>query len=232
MSSGRNTVVALLPAAGFGSRLGSDVPKQYLELVGGSVLDCTLQRIRSVTTVSEIVLAVSAEELDRRSYPEDVLLTAGGNTRAMSVYNGLEFIRNTLNHNGLVLVHDAARPCVRAADIGRLIDEAGQSVDGGILAVPVHDTVKRVDENNRITATIDRTGLWRAVTPQLFMVGPLLEALQKAAADNIAVTDEASAMEYAGFNPRVVPCAQDNIKITVAEDMALARQILTAQNNL
>ena len=232
MSSQRGNVVALLPAAGYGSRLGGDVPKQNLQLTGGSVLDCTLHHIRSVAMVSEIVLVVSSAELKQRSYPDDVRLTIGGNTRAMSVYNGLKYIHQTLNHDGMVLVHDAARPCVRVADIERLIDDAGKSADGGILAVPMHDTVKRVDKKSRITTTVDRVGLWRAVTPQLFMVGPLLAALQKAAADHIPVTDEASAMEYAGFHPRVVPCAQDNIKITVAEDMALARQILTAQNDL
>lgn len=230
MITGRDEVVALLPAAGFGHRLQSDVPKQYLELSGGSVLDCTLRQIRLVPAVGRIILVVSGAEINQRQFPEDVLLTAGGDTRADSVRNGLEYIRTQLQHDGLVLVHDAARPCVRVADVNRLIDEAGTSEHGGILAIPVHDTMKRTDDNQNITATIDRGNVWRAVTPQLFMINPLCAALDKAKADNIAITDEASAMEYSGYRPRVVACAQDNLKITVPEDMALARLILSSRN--
>ena len=230
MISKRDEVVALVPAAGFGSRMGSNLPKQYLALNDSSVLDCTLERIRAVPDVSRIVLVVSSVELEhQRSFPDDVFITAGGETRAQSVRNGLIYIRDELKHTSLVLVHDAARPCVRVADINRLIDEVGQSADGGILAIPVHDTLKRSNDSRQITATVDRSNIWRAVTPQLFELEPLVAALDKADHDGITVTDEASAIEYMGGKPCVVECAQDNIKITVPEDLALARIILAAQ---
>ena len=231
MNHRRDEVVALLPAAGFGSRMGGTQPKQFQRLNERSVLECTIDRIRAVPAVSRIVLVVSQAELnEKRSFPRDVFLASGGHTRAQSVRNGLEYIRDALGHTAQVLVHDAARPCVRVADISRLIDEVGQSQHGGILAIPVHDTLKRTNENQQIVTTVDRDNMWRAVTPQLFPLEPLIDALDVAERDGIAVTDEASAMEYVGSTPCVVLSAQDNIKITVPDDMALARVILAAQD--
>ena len=232
MSNRGGDVVALVPAAGSGSRMGSHVPKQYLPITHETVLQCTLTRINSVPCVSRIVVVVSATEVQKHAINDEVHITTGGCTRAESVMNGLRYIREQLSHTGLVLVHDAARPCVRVSDISRLIAEVGSSSHGGILAVPVHDTLKRGDGDARISATVDRHDMWRAVTPQLFYVEKLLDALQQADRKGLRVTDEASAMELAGYRPLLVAGAQDNIKITVADDLSLARTILKSQESL
>ncbi len=232
MSDGRGDIVALVPAAGSGSRMSSDVPKQYLQLDHESVLMVTLRRLRMVPAVSRIVVVVSDTQHQLNCIDiQGVSVTVGGDTRAASVLNGLVYIRDELKHTGRVMVHDAARPCVRVADINRLVTTVGDNEHGGILAVPVHDTLKRSDDKSRIVDTVDRNFMWRAVTPQLFMIGKLIQALEHARANDVQVTDEASAMEYAGYQPTLVSSAQDNIKITVADDLVLARTILNAQEN-
>lgn len=230
MGTVRDGIVALLPAAGFGSRMGSRLPKQYHKLTHESVLKTTLNRLQSVPAVTAVVVVVAAPEVDTQSRAlAPVHVACGGDSRAQSVINGLEYIQRQLDHNGRVLVHDAARPCVRIDDINRLIDETGDCSQGGILAIPVHDTLKRASDDNHIVKTVSRANMWRAVTPQLFRVDVLLPALRNALESNQQITDEASAMEYAGYAPRLVAGAQDNIKITVAEDLPLARVILQSQ---
>ena len=199
---------------------------------GETILSHTLKRLHSVSAVTHAVVIVPANDVERCSteFPT-ASVTAGGDTRAASVANGLEYCRARLNHDGFVLVHDAARPCVRVADINNLINQVGHSEHGGILAIPVHDTLKRADDDQCIEATVTRKRMWRAVTPQLFPAPLLAAALQSASEKNLAVTDEASAMELAGYKPQLVAGAQDNLKITVAEDLSLAGTILTAQEN-
>jgi len=228
----RDDIVALVPAAGSGSRMGADTPKQYLSLQGETIISHTLKRLHSVRAITQVVVMVPAEDVGRCSteFPT-ASVTAGGDTRAASVANGLEYCRTQLNHEGFVLVHDAARPCVRVADINHLIEQVGHSEHGGILATPVHDTLKRADNDQCIEATVTRERMWRAVTPQMFPAPLLAAALQSAAEKDLPVTDEASAMELAGYKPQLVAGSQDNLKITVADDLSLADTILTAQEN-
>ena len=127
------------------------------------------------------------------------------------------------------MVHDAARPCVRVSEINRLITETAGKTDGGLLAMPVVDTIKRADEYKRTAETIDRSQLWRAATPQLFPYAILLAALNKALEEGVEITDEASAMEYAGYSPKLVECSADNIKVTTPTDLVLAEHYLSAQ---
>ncbi len=232
MNSARDEIVALLPAAGTGSRMGGEIPKQYLALKDDTVLGTALARLLAVPLVSRVVITVASAESERViQSAKNIHVTTGGDTRAESVLNGLYYIRDSLNYRGRVLVHDAARPCVRVEDISRLIDAVADSPDGGILAIPVHDTLKRADAHQCVEETVSRDNMWRAVTPQLFPLELLIEALLDARDTAKQVTDEASAMELAGFRPQLVAGAADNIKITVADDLALARTILNSQES-
>ena len=156
----------------------------------------------------------------------------GGHDRWQSVLNALDALAQTASSSDWVLVHDAVRPCVRVADIERLlsaVQDAGAS--GGLLAMPVSDTIKRAGVDNstgwsKVEATVDRQRLWAACTPQMFRLGELRDCLRRAAAANVALTDEASAMEWGGHAPLLVPCARDNIKITFPADLALAEFII------
>ena len=237
----------LLPAAGFGRRMGSDTPKQYMSLGGRSVLELTLSRFLGMPGLAGIVLVAAPDappeavrSVDTGGVP--VRLVAGGATRAESVRNGLAAFRAHWDElapgsgtaDGLsewVMVHDAARPCVRPADVQRLLD-AARGPDGALLTTAVRDTIKRVDDAGRVAATVDRRPLVHALTPQLFPVGVVLEALERAAAAGLEVTDESSALEQAGLCPRVVEAAADNLKITHPEDLAIARAILRQQGVL
>lgn len=224
-------VIAVVPAAGHGSRMGSKTPKQYLPLHGTSVLNCTLNRLFAVTAVKKIILVIGKDEHlpDDIKTNSNICITPGGMSRSESVRNGLAYMSNELQINGPVMVHDAARPCVRVSDISNLIAEVAGTDNGGLLAIPVHDTLKKSDEQQRITSTVDRNLVWRAVTPQLFQCELLIDALDHAASHSHTVTDEASAMELMGYQPRLIRSAQDNIKITEQADLLLAQSILEAQ---
>lgn len=224
-------VVAVVPAAGQGSRMGLDIPKQYLPLYGSTVLECTVCRLLAVTAIQHIVLVTGAEDQLPSALTSDsrISITMGGATRSQSVFNGLDFLSEQHRFNGSVLVHDAARPCVRVAEIDNLINEVAASDDGGLLAIPVHDTLKKSDSNQQVSETVDRTHVWRAVTPQLFKGRLLQAALVDATRGGLSVTDEASAMELAGYRPRLVRSSQDNIKITEVGDLPLAETILESQ---
>ncbi len=153
----------------------------------------------------------------------------GGSERADTVNNGLKALAEHASPDDWVLVHDAVRPCVRASDIDRLINEVSGHADGGLLALPIADTVKRTDDGHIVSETVPRANLWRAQTPQLFPLARLSEALMQALAAGDVVTDEAAAVERLGGRPRVVAGHADNIKITVDEDMALAELFMTRQ---
>jgi 2-C-methyl-D-erythritol 4-phosphate cytidylyltransferase len=224
--SGERKFWAVIPAAGVGRRMQADRPKQYLPLGGLSVLEQTIAIFSRHPRIAGIVVVVSdgdpywAELNIETAVP--LYVATGGTERCHSVLNGLELLALHADDNDWVMVHDAARPCLRECDIDHLINELRDDAVGGILAVPVRDTMKRDDGTGRVARTEERNGMWHALTPQMFPLGLLREALQQALADGFEVTDEASALEHAGLRPMLVEGHADNIKITRPEDLALA----------
>ncbi len=224
---------AIVPAAGSGSRMAAALPKQYLRLGDRTVLEHTLDTLLAIETISGVLLVVAPDDNAWQSIlprytgkPLDVV--NGGAERCNSVLNGLDALAGKAAASDWVLVHDAARPCVRRDDIRTLMDSMDAGSDGGLLGVQVADTMKRVAADGRVIATVDRGGLWHALTPQMFRLEALRAALRKAIAANSLVTDEASAMELAGYRPLMVQGHRDNIKITLPADLALAAFYLQA----
>lgn len=217
---------AILPAAGVGTRMGGDLPKQYLEVSGATLLEHSLKALLACSEISRIVVVLHAR--DRRAAGLSLLsdprvqCVAGGAERCDSVLAGLDALAGQAPEQSWVLVHDAARPCVLAPDIGRLIQEVSVREVGGILAEPIVDTVKQAGEDGLVSCTLDRNRLWRAQTPQMFRLGELHQALRAAREQGLAVTDEASAMERAGYPVQLVPGSPGNLKVTVPADLALA----------
>jgi len=233
--TGESVIWAIIPAAGAGSRMQTAIPKQYLPLRNRPVLAHTLERICGYSRVRGVLVGIAAHDSHWHSMQMGAAkLRAflgtfqGGAQRAHTVLNGLDALSNRAQEDDWVMVHDAVRPCVRHADIDALIAATGGS-DGALLALPVSDTVKRADADGRVEQTISRNGLWRALTPQIFRYDALRQALHATIARGDDVTDEASAMERAGLRPRVIAGHADNVKITVAGDVALAEFILARQ---
>ena len=223
---------ALIPCAGSGSRAGMDGPKQYQLLAGQAVVWHTLQAFRGVQVVSGITVVVSPDDHSFMqvcpdfSRPGDLLVAVGGNTRAGSVRNGLKaLLSHEAKSEDWVLVHDAARCLVTPQQIAALIQACQSDNVGGLLALPLPDTLK-ISAAGRVAHTIDRTDKWLAQTPQMFRIGALLAALE-AAGD--AVTDESSAMESQGLKPLLVPGSAQNFKLTYPQDFALAEIILQSR---
>lgn len=221
---------ALVPAAGAGSRMAASLPKQYLTLRGSTVAEHTLSRLLAFAPIQQIVVATSASDLWWPqlgiAHHKRIRSVLGGDTRAHSVLNGLQALKEVAGERDWVLVHDMARPCVRLSDIESLLRECGP--EGAILATSITDTVKRADQQH-ILATVPRQQLWRALTPQLFPLYALCDALASALADGADITDEASAMERIGVQPRLVAGQPDNIKITLPSDLPLAGFYLDRQ---
>ena len=220
----------VVPAAGRGRRFGGEVPKQYLRLHDKPLLLHTLERLAAHPRIAGLMLVVAADDASWvqglvEVLGKPLLRATGGAERADSVLAGLRALPASVAAGDAVLVHDAARPCVRAADISRLIDLAVPA-GGGLLAAPLRDTLKRADAQGRVAATEPREARWRALTPQLFPRAALEAALAAAAASGIAVTDEAMAMERAGHAPLLVEGSEDNIKVTTPADLVLAEFIL------
>lgn len=214
--------------------MGAGLPKQYLELNGRTLLQHTLQRVLSYTRVKGLVLVVAAN--DRRwvdivaRLADDRLETVtGGTERFQSVLNGLRALRSRAQSDDWVMVHDAARPCVRHSDLDRLFMAIEGEPAGGLLGMRVRDTMKRSADDQHVTATVDREGLWHALTPQVFRYRLLLDALEQTARDTVLVTDEAAAMERCGYHPLMVEGRGDNLKVTRPEDLALASFYLRQQ---
>ncbi|MFO1506130.1 MAG: 2-C-methyl-D-erythritol 4-phosphate cytidylyltransferase [Lysobacterales bacterium] len=222
----------VVPAAGRGTRFGVGVRKQHAPLAGGTVLECTLLRLAGSGHVAGIVLVLAAEDREAWRTPDAVAIpvvtAAGGTVRSRSVRAGLAGLPDEVRPGDFVLVHDAARPCIAASDIARLIAE-GAPAGGAVLAARVRDTVKRAGADQRIVTTEPRDGLWRALTPQMFRRGELTDALERAFADGIEVTDEAMAMERVGHHPLLVEGRDDNIKVTTAADLELAADVLVRE---
>ena len=231
---------ALIPAAGSGTRMAGGQPKQYLPLAGKPMLWHSLKALaRAPVECIFVVLAPEDREFARQDWSalggRVEPLYCGGATRRDSVYNGLVAASAVVDPDDWMLVHDAARPCLPRADFERLIAECGEDRIGGILALPIADTVKRVtrDETRtdepgalRIAGTEDRAQLWLAQTPQMFRAGLLGQALKDARG---AVTDEAGAIEQLGLRPRLVLGSRENLKVTYPEDLAIAEAILKAR---
>lgn len=219
----------VVPAAGRGARMGSAVPKQYLPLAGRPVIAQTLDRLTAHPQIAGVMVALAADDGHWKQLTEDfskpVLTTHGGADRAASVLAGLQALPDEVADTDFVLIHDAARPCVRATDISRLI-ELAVPAGGGLLGAPLRDTLKCSDAGSRCTATESREDRWRAFTPQMFCRSELARALIDARTADVAVTDEAMAMERVGAKPLLVEGAEDNIKITTAGDLALAEFLL------
>lgn len=224
---------ALVPAAGVGKRMSSAIPKQYLPLAGRPVIAHALTTLLDHPCITGAVVAIGAEDegwplvAAELTATKPLLVVTGGAERCHSVLNGLEVLREQAVSSDWVLVHDAARPCLTAGDLDRLLAELADDPVGGLLAIPVRDTLKQADDAGRVAATVDRSRLWHALTPQMFRLGMLHEALRAVLARGLLVTDEAAAMEAAGYAPRLVEGRANNLKITRPEDLALAEFYLT-----
>ncbi|WP_367280314.1 2-C-methyl-D-erythritol 4-phosphate cytidylyltransferase [Sulfuricaulis sp.] len=227
---------ALIPAGGQGRRMNSSVPKQYLPLLGRPVILHTLERLCAHPCIQGVLVGVAPDDQDWQKMTPDLKRLSkflgtsdGGASRAHTVLNGLKALAKHSKPDDWVLVHDAVRPCVRNGDIDKLISAVSEGEEGGLLAFPVTDTVKRVDNAGQVLETVKRDGLWRAATPQMFRINKLIPALEQAMKTGKNITDEASAIEAAGGHPRVVVCHTDNIKITLPEDLALAELYMKQQ---
>ncbi|MBS0570819.1 MAG: 2-C-methyl-D-erythritol 4-phosphate cytidylyltransferase [Proteobacteria bacterium] len=229
MAAADERLWCVVPAAGRGLRVGGEVPKQYLPIAGKPMLLHALERLAAHPRIAGLMVVLEAGDARWPKWltfdDKPVRTTVGGTARADSVLAGLRALADNVDKSQFVLVHDAARPCVRAPDISRLI-EAGMPAGGALLAAPVRDTLKRADQDNRVVATEPREMRWRALTPQLFRLGELVEALEAANSAGVEVTDEAMAMERAGHRPLLVAGSEDNIKVTTPADFALAEFIL------
>lgn len=223
-------IIAVIPASGIGSRMQADKPKQYLTLKGKTVLEHTVSLFSDHPQISKVIVAVAKDD---PFYTEIALLKSekvqivfGGETRANSVFNALCQIED---NNAWALVHDAARPCLKRSDLDKLL--LIENEQGGILATPAIDTMKRAN-GTQILHTEDRATLWHALTPQFFPADRLRNALQSAFEKGETVTDEASAMELSGYSPQLIAGRSDNLKITRPEDLALAEFYLTHNAHL
>lgn len=229
---------AIIPAAGSGSRFGAPLPKQYLTINGLPIIRHAVDALLADTRIVRVVVVLSpddqdwsevcmsADSLDRVS-----VIRHGGATRAESVMNGINWLSNESNvaSNDWILVHDAARPCLTPAQIDALITSLRDDPVGGLLAIPVADTVKRADSANRVEATVDRRPLWQAQTPQMFRLDLLQQAL--GAVDLAVATDESSAVEALGYAPKLVAGSLANLKVTYPADLSLATAIINSNTN-
>ncbi|MGP3590784.1 2-C-methyl-D-erythritol 4-phosphate cytidylyltransferase [Vagococcus sp. WN89Y] len=221
-------VCAVVPAAGFGRRMQTECPKQYLSIGNKTILEHAVAALLVNPCVGRVIIAVS--EGDKRfwqlplaKHPQ-ITVVNGGAERADSVLAGLEAAAGA----GWVLVHDAARPCLHQDDLNRLLRLRETSRVGGILATPVRDTMKRAEPGKTAIAhTVDRNDLWHALTPQFFPQELLHHCLTRALHQGATITDEASALEFCGYHPELVPGRADNIKVTRPEDLRLAEFYLT-----
>ncbi|HWV09764.1 MAG TPA: 2-C-methyl-D-erythritol 4-phosphate cytidylyltransferase [Pseudomonas sp.] len=215
---------ALIPAAGVGSRMRADRPKQYLELGGKSILEHTLGCFLDHPQLRGIVVSLAVDDpfwptLACANDPR-VLRADGGRERADSVLNGLLRLSELgADEQDWVLVHDAARPNLAQSDLDLLLAELVDDPVGGLLAVPARDTLKRAGADGRVRETVDRSVIWQAYTPQMFRLGMLHRALAEALVSDVSITDEASAIEWAGQSPRLIEGRADNLKVTRPEDL-------------
>lgn len=219
----------IIPAAGIGSRMRADRPKQYLPLAGRALIEHTLDCFLDHPGLQKLVVCTAADDpwwphLPCANHPL-IQRAVGGAERADSVLNGLRvLLESGASAADWILVHDAARPNLARTDLDRLLAELADDTVGGLLAVPARDTLKRAGSDGRVQETVDRSVIWQAYTPQMFRLGALRNALGDALAAGAQVTDESSAMEFAGFAPRLVEGRADNLKVTRPEDLQWLEQ--------
>ena len=227
-------VFAIVPAAGQGTRMGDAVPKQYIPLAGKPLMLHSLEALAAVARIECIcvVLAPGDRHWQRHDWsvlPKVEAVFSGGEHRASSVANGLRHLAPRLAKDDWVLVHDAARPCVRSELVEQFLDEVGDDPVGGLLAMPLADTLKASDDNLRVASTLPRGKLWRAQTPQMFRH----ELLARGLGARPDATDESQAVEAVGYSaPRLIQGQNTNIKVTFAEDLYLAEMILKHQGRI
>jgi 2-C-methyl-D-erythritol 4-phosphate cytidylyltransferase len=217
--------------------MGSTIPKQYLTIDGTPLLLHALRRLSAVREIQKIIVVIHPEdsrwaELEKsikEEFGNRIITVMGGGERYQSVLNGLTALTEFAGKDDWVLVHDAVRPCVRTSDIENLIQKVSLHSIGGLLGSPVDNTLKRVDKELTVIETVDRESYWNALTPQMFRFALLKESIQTVVVSGEQVTDEAAAMEVAGFKPIMIAGHKDNIKITVEADLVLASQILKNQ---
>ena len=230
-----NRIWAIVPSAGSGKRFGGSEPKQYTPLRGKQVIQWTLERLQAVSELSGILVGVAADAdltlLEPTNSRLNVETYIGGATRSETVLKGLKRLIDSGHNNEWALIHDAARPLITPELVSELVKRVGFDVRGGLLAIEVVDTLKKI-KNGRSLETIDRGQYWRAQTPQLFPVGRLFEALCAGKEKNITFTDEADAMEFLGYTPLLVKGSRKNLKLTEPEDMIVASAILDAQEKI
>lgn len=220
----------VVPAAGRSARFGGDVPKQYLSVLGRPLIRHTLERLAAHPRVSGLCVVLAADDAHWAGWREfkgkPVVTCVGGAERADSVLAGVRALPASVREKDWVLVHDAARPCLRHDDLDRLLDHGSAHDVGAILAVPVRDTLKRANARGAIERSEPRERLWRALTPQLFRRAALERALESALAAGVRITDEAMAFERLGLSPLLIEGAEDNFKVTTKADLALAEFLL------
>lgn len=213
--------------------MGMELPKQYLPLAGRTVIEHTIERIARTPYLSAIVVALAADDQYWKklkfNYPIPIDCVTGGAERVNSVFAGLNYLSKYASPHDWILVHDAARPCLRLADLEKLVTQLATHSVGGLLAIPITDTVKRADSQSKVIETLSRSNLWRALTPQMFRLDKLNAALTRALTNGQIPTDEAEVMENNGYQPLIIPGHADNLKITHAQDLILAELFLHAQ---
>jgi 2-C-methyl-D-erythritol 4-phosphate cytidylyltransferase len=221
---------AVVAAAGRGERFGGHRPKQYAPLLGRAVLSWSLRALLAEPAIEGIMVAIAEDDRRFARLPEArdrrVQSCAGGARREMSVARALRALEAEIGDRDWVLVHDAARPCLRRDDLQALFAGVDDDAVGGLLAVPLGDTLKSAGDDQRCARTVPREGLWRALTPQMFRYGVLRRALALCLDRERTVTDESAAVELLGLRPRLVAGRSDNIKITHPEDLAFAASVL------
>ena len=223
-------VWVVIPAAGFGSRMQSELPKQYIPINNQTVLEHTVSQFENLSFIKGILIAISKKDtiFPTLSFSSNLSVQhcIGGAERYSSVLKVLKYFKNTILSDDWVMVHDAARPCVRQDDIKKLYKICKNHPVGGILACPVKDTLKQSTNQQSISNTVDRSNLWHALTPQMFRYKDLVNAIEQSIKDGLAITDDASAFENSALQPLLVDGREDNIKITRPADIQLAQWIL------
>lgn len=223
----------IIPAAGSGNRFSHNLPKQYCELRGKTVIEHTLNVFLKNKQVKQVVVALSAEDTVFSKLPiadhARVTTVQGGATRMQSVLNALNWIKTVGQTQDWVMVHDAVRPALHAEDLENLMLTVGEDEVGGILASPVQDTIKFSTQSNRIAHTVSRNALWQALTPQLFRMNVLLEGLNRCEAIGFVATDEAQAVEQFGHKPKIVKSKHPNPKLTFPQDIHFLTHLLSEE---
>jgi len=241
MSPKLSPVWVVIPAAGIGQRMQSELPKQYLKINNKTVIEHTLACFTRHDQIAGIVVVLSAKDqywqtVNIEPHKKPVLTVIGGSERSDSVLQGLQYLNQQahISNDSWVMVHDAARPFLSEQDLDALLLIRTKDCIGGILAAPVKDTMKRTAQTDKVKTilhTESRDNLWHALTPQLFRLGQLSTAMQQCKLENIQITDECSAIEYSGFKPIIVEGSHYNIKITYPEDVKLANYLFNSKES-